>query len=255
MVSENTEQGLSTEDAENLDEGQQEERHAGFIRLDKHDKDIGVQHKKYREEERGKKKAQASLADLQKQFDELKKTATAVEVKPIDPFSETLTQDLEERDKAVKHQALQEAEQTQTETAARNKAASLAEAKQQADDTLQTEFNAKTLALGLDVNDVNATLGILHGTGVSDVIADAIVDRPDGALFAKYLESNLVSLDEMNKMSAFQLFSHIDSELKDKLAAFKPKTSGAPDPPMTLKGGGVSELDQREDWEKGAVYE
>jgi len=256
MVSENTEQGLSTEDAENLaGEQQEEEKHDGFIRLDKHQKDINVQHKKYREEERGRIKAEERFGKLENELADLKKTTAATEIKPIDPFSETLAQDLEDRDKAVKQEALQEAEQKQTETATRNEAATLAEERKQADDTLQAEFNTKTLALGLDVNAVNATLGVLHNYGVSDVIADAIVDRPDGALLAKHLESDLASLEDMNKMSAFQLFSHIESKLKDKLAVFKPKTSGAPDPPMTLKGGGVSELDQREDWEKGVVYE
>jgi len=96
--------GQSTTDADlgASEQQQEEEKHDGFIRWDKHQLDINAKTKKYHEERRGKEKAEAGLADLQKQFDEFKKTATAVELKPIDPFSETLAEDLEQRDKAIR---------------------------------------------------------------------------------------------------------------------------------------------------------
>jgi len=87
-----------------------EESHDGFIRVDKHQKDVNVQHKKFRDEERGRVKAEERADSVQKELDDLNAKNATVEIPPVpDQHSETYAADVVTRDEAIRKQADQDA--------------------------------------------------------------------------------------------------------------------------------------------------
>ncbi len=56
--------------------------HDGFIALDKHQKDVNVQHKKYRDEERGRAAAEQRASAAEAELEDLKATNKPVEIPP-----------------------------------------------------------------------------------------------------------------------------------------------------------------------------
>lgn len=235
-------------------EKEPEERHEGFISDEHHRQRIGVQHKKYREEARGREKAEERAGTAEKELEKLRATSAEIVIPPVpDRYSDTFEADLAVRDKAIKRQADNDADQTR-----------LAEQRKEEDETRLTEEDAaiKERIAGFDSNMV--THGLLPvetkkaaetviAYGVSENFQDILLEDPDGPLFVTYLAENPVELEQMNGMTALQLVNHMNGDLRAKVSLLKPQTSNAPDPPITPRGGGAPE--QKEDWEKGAVYE
>ena len=77
--------------------------------------------------------------------------------------------------------------------------------------------------------------------------------KQDIVLTPEGLKKLTVELEELNGLSAYQLATRINGDIRAKAALLKPQTSNAPDPPDTVTGGGVPE--QSESWESGAKYE
>lgn len=233
---------------------QEQETHDGFIALDKHQKDINVQHKKYRDEERGRVSAEERATKVEKELETLKSQQAEVVVPPVpDQYSETYTEDVAERDAAIKRQAENEAEQTRQ-----------AEQQKQRDEVRVTDetaalqkrvaaFDSNMVTHGLNPIETKTAADVVIGYGISDTFQDILLEDPDGPLFVNYLSQNPVELEEMNRMTTLQLVNHLNGDIRAKASLLKPKTSNAPDPPINLKGGGAPE--QKEDWERGAVYE
>ena len=226
----------------------------GFIGLDKHQKEVNHQHRKFRDEERDRVKAEERASTAEKQLDELKQKQAEVVIPAVpDPYSETYQADIKERDEAIAAQTKQNAA---NETA-------VAERKQKdearvADDNAALEkrvaaFDSNMVTHGLNPIETKAAADTIIGYGISDTFQDILLEDPDGPLFVNYLSQNPVELEEMNRMSTLQLVNHLNGEIRPKASLLKPKTSNAPDPPLTLRGGGVTE--QKEAWEQGAVYE
>lgn len=240
--------------AEQQPEQEPEETHDGFINLDKHQQDVNRQHKRFRDEERARTK-EASRADAaEKELEELKAKTSEVVIPPVpDKYSDSFEADIKERDEAIAAQSKQSAA---TEVAAAER--------QKKDDARKTEeekaltervtgFDSNMVSHGLNPVETKTAADTVIGYGISDAFQDVLLEDPDGPLFVQYLAANPVELEEMNRMSVFQLVNHMNGDIRQKALLLKPKTSNAPDPPLKIKGGGAPE--QREDWEKGAVYE
>ena len=94
-------------------EPEPEVTHEGFIALDKHQKDINVQHKKFRDQERARIASDQRGDGLQKQLDDIKAEQGEVDIPPVpDQYSDTYAEDIAARDEAIKLKADQDAEQT-----------------------------------------------------------------------------------------------------------------------------------------------
>lgn len=237
-------------------EEQQQEpevKHDGFIALDKHQKDVNNQHKKFRDEERGRKSAEDRAVKAEQELKDLRASKEDLTIPDVpDQYAEDYAEQIAKRDAAIKANAEHGAEETRLADEKQRSDAALAKNVEAESAAQVAVFDANMVALGCVPTEVKAAADKIIEYGISDGLSDFILEDPDGPLMVQYLEQNPTELEEMNKMTSLSLFNHINSSVRAKAQLLKPKTSGAPDPPITVTGGGVPEL--KEDWEKGAKF-
>ena len=239
-----------SEAAEELDQ-EPEVKHDGFISDEKHSQRIGVQHKKFRDEER-------RANDLETQLGEATKKLDAVEIKEVvvpavpDPLSETYAEDVQKRDAAIQQKSELDAGIARKAEEGRQK--DEARVTKDEEDLKQriAGFDTNTVTHGLNPIEVKQAADTVIANGLSDMFSDMLLEDPDGPLLVAYLKDKPVEQDEMNRMSPLRLVTHLN-EIRPKASLLKPQTSNAPNPPIVLSGGGVEEL--QPSWEKGAKYE
>lgn len=225
----------------------------GFIALDKHQKDVNVQHKKFRDQERGRVAAEERATAAETELQKLKENQAEIVIPIVDRNSETFEEDMQARDTAIQQQANLDAEKVRkAEQVTKNNEA------RQADDDKAFEvriakFDSNMVGHGLNPTETKAAADTVLGYGISEVFQDVLLEDPDGPLFVQYLANNPIEAEAMNGMSTLQLVKHLDSDIRQKALLLKPQTSNAPNPPITLIGGGAPET--KEDWEHGAVYD
>ncbi len=249
-LTEDTDVTVQTEDGE---QPKADETPEGFISLDKHQKDVNTQHKRFRDEERGRIKQKERADRLQEKLDKLEAERNQVEIPPIpDRYDDKYQEKLELRDAAIRKQAENDA-QAQRVEAERKKQQETAQA--ESDAALQERvkrFDKNMVDHGLNPADTKAAADQLVEYGLSEHLEDALLDDPDGPLFVQYLAQNPVELDGLASMTAYQLVRHLDGDIRQRAQLLKPKTSDAPPPPDVPDGGGAPET--KEWWEKGATY-
>ena len=224
----------------------------GFIALDKHQKDVNVQHKKYRDQERLTVKEQKRADELQAKLDAVKPAEVVVPPAP-DPYSETYQADIEARDAAIVAKTAQDAANERAADAQKQKEEARAAEEQTALQQRVAGFESNITAHGLKPDEIKVAADAVIGFGINTVFQDVLLDDPDGPLLVKYLQENPVEADAMNRMSVMGLVNHINGDVRAKALLLKPQTSTAPEPPITLEGGGAPET--KETWEQGAKYE
>ena len=241
-------------EAEETAAAEEKETHDGFIDLESHQKDVNVQHKRFRDEERGRVKEQARADGLQKEVDDLKGANAEVVVPPVpDKYSDTFDADMKTRDEALVLQA----EQTAATDTAAAKRKENDEVRATEESTAVNErvatFDSNMVTHGLKPEVVKAAVDTLIENGISVSFQDMLLEDKDGPLMVQYLAVNPVETEKINGMSPLSMVNHLNGEIRAKALLLKPQTSAAPDPPIVLDGGGAPET--KEDWEAGAVYE
>lgn len=226
----------------------------GFIDLGSHQKDVNVQHKKFRDEERSRVKAEDRATSAERELEELKAKNDAVAIPPVpDKYSDSFDADMETRDTAIAAKSAQDAEVEQKAAQKRK----TEEARVASENNAVTErvatFDSNMVALGLNPVETKADADTVIGFGVSNNFQDILLEDPDGPLLVKYLAANPIEVEKMNGMSALSLVNHINSDVRAKASLLKPQTSSAPNPPIVLDGGGAPST--VESWERGAKYE
>ncbi len=226
--------------AEPLPVEEPEEKHEGFVKADDSQKDINKQHKKFRDEERSHVKTQTELDSANKELADLKAKGVDTTIPPLpDKYADNYDQLMQERDDAIKRNTAHGAEQTRLEEASKTKEKEQTDLNEESLRSKITVFDANMVQLGLNPAETNKAANTIADYGVSDVLQDILLEDEEGPLMVNYLASNPVLLEELNRMSALQLVNHLTTEVKPKASLLKPKTSGAPDPPIALSGGGV----------------
>ena len=236
------------------EEAEQKETHEGFIDLDSHQKDVNVQHKKFREQEREKVAAEERAATAEGELNELKSKNAEVVVPPVpDKYSDSFDADMATRDTAIAAKTAQDAEleQRKTKQQADDEARAATE-KQAVTDRVAT-FDSNMVTLGLNPVETKADADTIIGFGLSNTFQDILLEDPDGPLLVKYLAQNPIEIEQMNGMSALSLVNHINKDVRAKASLLRPQTSNAPNPPIVLDGGGAPIT--AESWEKGAKCE
>ena len=219
-----------------------EEKHEGFVKADDSQKDINKQHKKFRDEERRNVKTQTELDSVNKELADLKAQSVDTTIPPLpDKYAEDFDQQMQVRDEAIKRSTAHDAEQTRLTEASEAKEKEQTDLNEESLRSKITVFDANMVQLGLNPAETNKAANTIADYGVSDVLQDILLEDEEGPLMVNYLASNPVLLEELNRMSALQLVNHLTTEVKPKASLLKPKTSGAPDPPVILTGGGVKD--------------
>ena len=226
----------------------------GFIPVEENQRQVNKQHRKYRDAEREAKQAKAEADKLKQELEELKAQSVDLTVPPIpDPYSENFEEQVRVRDEAIARKTKHEAAQSDLEKRAKQNEQDALES-QKAEEAKQVEaFDANMVTLGLNPIEVKQAAETLLDYGLSDTLQDIVLEDSDGPLFVQYLANNPLELESLNGMSALQMVKVLDSDIRQKASLLKPKTSRAPDPPETLTGGGVTELE--DPLLKGARFE
>ena len=231
-----------------------EEKHDGLIALDKHQKDVNVQHKKFRDEERGRVKAEERTSAVQKELEELRGKQAEVVIPPVpDRDSVTFDADIQTRDAAIKQQAGNDAEQTRLADQRKIKDEARITEENAAMTKKVAAFDANMVTHGLNPAATKTAADAVIGYGISEQFQDVLLEDPDGPLFVTYLSQNPVELEEMNGMSVLQLVNHLNGDIRQKASLLKPQTSNAPNPPTKIQGGGAPEME--DPLLKGAKFE
>ncbi len=226
----------------------------GFIKAEDAQKDINKQHRKYRDEQRAKKKIEAEAERLRKENEELKASTIDTTVPPIpDPYDEDYQEKIRLRDEAIQRKTAHDERLKQLEAdQTRNEEAKRAEQDKRDQEMLDT-FNSNLVKTGLNPVEVQNAAKTLVEWGTPDAIQDALLLDDDGPLIATYLTSNPLEFDALMGMSVLQQGKFLDEKIRPKASLLRPQTSKAPDPPVTLTGGGVQELE--DPLLKGAKFE
>ena len=226
----------------------------GFIKEEDHQKRINVQHKKYRDEERARVAAEEEKAKLAAELEELRSKSVDLTIPPVpDPYADDFDDQVKRRDEAIRLNAEHQVQQKRlAEQKEKDEAARVAK-EDEAYKAKVAGFESNLVKHGLDPSEVTEASKTVLSYGISETFQDVLVEDDDGPLFVAYLANNPLELEEMKGMSTLQLLNHLNGDIRQKASLLKPQTSRAPDPPITLQGGGVPEL--QESWEKGAKYE
>lgn len=229
------------------------ETHEGFISLEKNQEEVNKQHRKFRDEERLRGTESTRADKAEKELEELRAKNAEVIIPDVpDQYSDDFAEKIVERDNAITRKAELGAEETR-KIEQHNREADERKTRQDADIQKKVQaFDTHMVTLGLNPAATKEAADTVLQYGLSDNFQDILLEDPDGPLFVQYLANNPTEIEEMNGMSALQLVNHLNGDIRQKASLLKPKTSNAPDPPVTLRGGGVGE--PLESWEVGGTW-
>jgi len=238
-VVENTEVGTGETGSElAADSGEAHEQ----INQEKVNQAINKQHAKFREEERKRKEAEAENQKLLEQLKSIEANKPKPVVPPIpDPYDDDYEAKVKERDDALlakaKHDAI-EASKAEAEKERQQKAL---EAQQAETQKHINSYEKRSVEIGLDSNEVNKAGQVLVDYGINSDLAMFILQDKDGPLITQHLAANPAELSELLEMSPMMAAVTINSVVRPKAEALKPKPSKAPDPVKGLSGLGPGE--------------
>ena len=225
----------------------------GFIPIEQNQAEVNKQHRKFRDAERTAQTAIEKATALQKELDEVKAKSVDLTVPAIDPFSETFNEDLKARDEKITEIAEHNASVSTIETEQQKTLEAKNEQEEAALKEKVASFDSNMLTLGLKPVEVKQAADTVINYGISETFQDVLLEDPDGPLLVQYLANNPVELEAVNGMSVLQMINHLNTDVRPKASLLKPQTSQAPDPPITLDGGGVGEIEHP--LLKGAKFE
>lgn len=240
---------LATDSGEN-----REEKDQATIAQEKAQTAINKQHAKYREEERQRIAVEKEAAELREKLKAFEASAPVPEIPPIpDPYDDDYESKVRARDEAIIAKTAYDAEQSAINARKETQAKESQANEQKRVDALIETYNAKISEIGLNVEDVHKAGQVLIDYGVSNDIAEFILQDAEGPLITAYLAANPLEVDEIRSMNSLQAAVKINSDIRSKASSLRPQTSNAPEPPVTLSGNGPGEKESP--LLKGATFE
>lgn len=114
------------------------------------------------------------------------------------------------------------------------------------------QYRTRALKVGVNSEDLAAAGMAVNQFGIDNALAEMILKDADGPLITLYLSKNLVELEALSKMNTLQAAVKLVTDIKQKAATLKRKTSTAPDPINTPRNTGAGSRNHGAD---GATYE
>jgi len=133
---------------------------------------------------------------------------------------------------------------------------------QEAETTRQAEFTKKgetyterAKSLGVSSKELQAAGQTVASYNLSEDIVMGILDDKEGALITTYLANNPLDIENLKALSPYKAALYMETTIRPKLSARKPKTTNAP-PPATRVDGKATDPDSRKYSQiKGAKFE
>lgn len=198
------------------------------------DQEIAKKTFKFREEERKRIQLEQRLAAI-----EAEKTAVApapVVPEYPDAFDPQFDQKVALRDEAIRQRAAHDAQQAYLAQQANIAQQQKFESEQQRYKSVAEEYSKRAIALGVTAQELQyAGQGVASYLSDPELIEEILTDDV-GALITVYLASNVGELEKLSLMKPIQAARYIESQIKPKLSARKPKISNTPEPVQKIAG-------------------
>jgi len=113
-------------------------------------------------------------------------------------------------------------------------------------------YSNRATQLGITPQELQVAGNTVAQFGLANPVVEHILADEQGPLITKYLANNYQELEALSQMSPMQAAIRIESEIKQKAGALKPKVNRAPSPVDLPQGAGVSPQPKGP---KGAIFE
>lgn len=192
------------------------------------------------------KEAQRETVALQAKYDALKASQEPTGTAPIVPelpdiellSNEEFKEQMKARDNALTQQAdFNAAQNYQTKQAQIQQDEALKQQQTDATNLRQTYAN-KATERGFDADEVLRAATDIANYGVSDAVADMLLNVDDGPDMTLYLRQNPEILTALQSMPVHQQIAHMSNVVRINAESLKPKTNDAPPPPTDIQAGG-----------------
>lgn len=204
---------------------------------------IGKKTFKLREQER---RADALQQELQEAQASSKSQETRPDVPPIaDRYDFDSDDDynasINKRDQAIAQQAAYDAGQNIFKQQNQQLQAQKAAQQQQAMYQSVQQYSERANKYGITQQELESAGRNIASYGISNNLEQHILNDENGPLITVYLgnNANATTLDKLSRMDDMSAAIFINSQIKPKAEAFKPRTTTAPQPVETLRGTGV----------------
>ena len=184
--------------------------------------------------------------DLERQLQEIKSQLPKQErpyVPPVpDPFSisdEEYRRTLAQRDEAVRAAVnFDNQRQAQLQEQQRLQQHQAAEQQTQQNEKIRA-YSERASKLGIKAEELQVAGNSLANYGIDESLGQFILEDDQGPLITTYLASNPQELDELRSMSPAKAAARVESQIRSKAVAARPKkVTGAPDPLERPHGAG-----------------
>lgn len=189
---------------------------------------------KLREEERKRIQIEQELAAIKSRQSEIAPAPVVPEYP--DAFDPQFDQKVALRDEAIRQRAAHDAQQAYLAQQANIAQQQKFESEQQRYKTVAEEYSKRAIALGVTAQELQyAGQGVASYLSDPELIEEILTDDV-GALITVYLASNVGELEKLSLMKPIQAARYIESQIKPKLSARKPKISNTPEPVQKIAG-------------------
>jgi len=133
---------------------------------------------------------------------------------------------------------------------------------QEAASTMQAEFAKKgetyterAKSLGVSSKELAAAGATVASYNLSEDIVMGILDDKEGALITTYLANNPLDIENLKSLSPYKAALYMETNIRPKLAARRPKKTNAPAPATRVEGKATDPDSKRYTQIKGAKFE
>jgi hypothetical protein len=244
---ETAEQEVLEQDIEqevNTEEAEEQKIPEGFVPIEQNQQEVNKQHRKFRDEERARIKLEKELEETRQRLAKIEAESVDLTIPPApDPYSESYAEDMKARDEKIQQVADHNARTANAEAEQAQRQKEAEQAREAEEQQLAENFFAKSDQLGLKREQTQNAAKTLIDYDIPDYLVNSILKDEEGPLIAAHLANNPIELESMDGMSALEQANYLNTTIRPKASLLKPKTSKAPDPPITLDGGGVQETE------------
>lgn len=199
-------------------------------------KAINKQHAKYREEERKRLAAESELTKLKNEIAENSKTSEPIVPQMPDQFDDNFDELMAERERRFRERVEYDLRQKlEDEKAQRGK--DKLQAKKN-DELLSrvSNYSDRALQQGITKEELQSIGSTLQQAGISEDLANFILDDNQGPLLGRYLADNPLELDELRHMPTAQAVIKLHSEVRGNISTSNNNITAAPDPVKGVSG-------------------
>lgn len=207
-----------------------------------------------------RREAERKAAQLEAELASIKSKQSEVAPAPVvpeypDAFDPQFDQKVAQRDEAIRQRAAHDAQLAYLAQQANTAQQKAREESEREITERAIGFTKKAVSLGVTPQELQyAGHGVASYLEHMPELVDEIVDDEVGPLITTYLAANVGELEKISLMKPIQAARYIESQIKPKLSARKPRISNAPDPVQKL-GGNAPQGNSYFKHSKGAKFE